>query len=183
MKEILRKLYYLFSFMRFKKVGKNIILSKGGTFIRPEEIVFGNNIFISRNFHISARNLIFGNNIMIGPNLVIECDDHIYNKVGVAMFQTQKERKGSFIKLEDDIWIGAGVTILKNVIIGEGAVIGAGSIVTKDIPPYTICAGIPCKALKPRFNEQELEKHLYIVKSSKKSSEIIDLLRRSKIYV
>ncbi len=181
MKALLRRLYYFSSFIRFKKVGKNIILSKGGKFIRPGEIEFGDNIFISRNFHISARNLTFGNNIMIGSNLIIECDDHLYNKVGMTMFDLQKERIGSFVTIEDDVWMGAGVIILKNVVIGEGSIIAAGSVVTKDTPPYSICAGIPCKAIKSRFTEKELKEHLRLVKSAKDSNEIISLLRKNNL--
>lgn len=173
MKKLLRRIYYLKSHLKFKAAGKNLIFSTGGKFIRPKEISFGNNVFISNNFHISARNLTFGSNIMIGPNLVIECDDHKYNVVGKLMFELQKERTGNFVAIEDDVWLGAAVTILKNVTIGEGAIVGAGSIVTKSVPPYTIAVGNPCKPIKTRFTPSDLENHLSQVNSKKKSEDII----------
>lgn len=160
MKNIFRTLYYLRSYFKFRKKGANLLLSKGGTFIRPEEISFGNNVFIASNFHISARNLVFGSDIMIGPNLVIECDNHIYDKIGLTMFQTRSERKISGVTINNDVWIGANVTILPGVNIGEGSIIGAGSVVTKAIPPYSICVGNPCRKIKDRFTEKELIQHL-----------------------
>ncbi len=90
-KEIFRRIYYLRSFHSFKTYGKNIYLSKHGTFVRPGEISLGNNVFISENFHISARKLKIGNDVMIGPNLIIECDNHSYSKVGKTMFEARNE--------------------------------------------------------------------------------------------
>jgi maltose O-acetyltransferase len=159
LKKIIRKLYYLKSTRKFKKKGENLIFSKNGIFIRPEEITIGSNVFISSNFHISARDLIIGNNIMIGPNLVIECDNHVYNKIGETMFQNRNLRSIKSVKISDDVWIGANVTILPGVTIGEGAIVGAGSVVTKDIPAYSICVGNPCKKIRDRFSHEDLIKH------------------------
>ncbi|HEY5587903.1 MAG TPA: CatB-related O-acetyltransferase [Candidatus Paceibacterota bacterium] len=61
--------------------------------------------------------------------------------------------KGSII-IEDEVWLGYGVTILSGVKIGKGAIIAAGSVVTKDIPPYTVAGGIPAKIIKHRFSEE-----------------------------
>lgn len=162
-KKFLRDLYYIKSVKKFKKRGKNLMFSRGGVFIRPEEISFGDNVFISSNFYISARNLEFKNNIMIGPNLVIECDNHVYNRVGLTMFENRHERIISGVSIDNDVWIGANVTILPGVVIGEGSIIGAGSVVTKSLPKYSICVGIPCKPIKARFTETELTGHLTII--------------------
>jgi len=52
------------------------------------------------------------------------------------------------ILIQDDAWIGAGAIILPNVTIGRGVVVGAGAVVTKDVPPYTVVAGVPAKEIK-----------------------------------
>ena len=169
-KNILRYIYYFKSFSRFKSKGKNLLFSKGGVFIRPEEISFGSNVFIAHNFHVSARNLVFKNNIMIGPNLVIECDNHIYNEIGKTMFENRDIRNISGITIEDDVWIGANVIILSGVTIGEGSIIGAGSVVTKSQPKYSICVGNPCKPIKDRFSSEELKRHLKKLKKQKCNS-------------
>jgi virginiamycin A acetyltransferase len=60
------------------------------------------------------------------------------------------------IHIAHDVWIGARSTIMGGVNIGTGAIIGAGSIVTKDVPPYTIVAGVPAKELRPRFSDASI---------------------------
>lgn len=65
--------------------------------------------------------------------------------------------KGKII-VEDDVWIGMNAMILSGVKIGKGAVIGAGSVVSKDIPPYAIAVGNPCKVVKYRFSENIINK-------------------------
>lgn len=57
-------------------------------------------------------------------------------------------------RIGNDVWIGYGAMILSGVSVGDGAVIGADSVVTRDVPPYTIVAGNPCKVIKYRFNEE-----------------------------
>ena len=64
------------------------------------------------------------------------------------------------IIIEDNVWIGANCVILKGVKIGEGAIIGAGSIVTKDIKPYSINVGNPCKMIKFRLDKEKLVEKL-----------------------
>lgn len=63
------------------------------------------------------------------------------------------------IFIEDDVWIGCGVTILKGVRIGTGSIIAAGSLLLKDVPSYTVYGGIPGRVIKNRFNEEELKVH------------------------
>lgn len=64
--------------------------------------------------------------------------------------------KGGIV-VEDDVWIGFGATILDGVTIHQGAIVGAGAVVAKDVPPYTIVGGIPAKPIKKRFNDDVVE--------------------------
>ena len=79
--------------------------------------------------------------------------------------------KGDIV-VEDDVWIGYGATILSGVRIGQGAVVAAGAVVTKDIPPYAIVAGVPAKVIKYRF-EPELIHQLMRIDYSKLDKELI----------
>ena len=63
------------------------------------------------------------------------------------------------VVIEDDVWCGANVTILKGVTIGRGSVVAAGAIVTKSFPPYSIIGGVPAKLIKMRFSPEEIERH------------------------
>ncbi|MBN2571480.1 MAG: acyltransferase [Ignavibacteriales bacterium] len=156
------------------------MLSKRGYIERPGEITLGNNVFINRNFYISARDLYFGDNIMIGPNLVIECDNHVFNMVGETIFKLKDIRNTKGIKIENDVWIGANVTILPGAIIREGSVIGAGSVVTKEQPPYSVSFGNPCRPFKPRFTREKLKEHLIQMNSNYTYEEVIKYI--SKYY-
>jgi acetyltransferase-like isoleucine patch superfamily enzyme len=169
-------------FLFAKRMGENNRLGPGGRFLRPHEIYMGDNIYIAPGFHISARNLRIGNNVLIGPNLLLECDDHTFRNVGKTIWETYLEERniGSVI-VEDDVWIGGNVTILKNVIIGEGCIIGAGSVVTKSLPPYSVCFGIPCRPVKTRFTPDELGSHLLLVKSRYLIGTVTELWQKNGI--
>ena len=84
---------------KFSHVGNNFVFDLKSIFIRPETITIGNNVFIGPNSHISSRDLTFGNDIMIGPNLLIECDDHKFDVIGVKMKHISEQRNiGKIIK-------------------------------------------------------------------------------------
>lgn len=73
--------------------------------------------------------------------------------------------------IEDDVWCGANVTILKGVTIGRGSVIAAGSVVTKSCPSYSIIGGVPAKILKRRFTTEQIKEHEKILECNKNDSE------------
>ena len=69
------------------------------------------------------------------------------------------------VVIEDDVRIGANVTILKGVTIGRGSVVAAGAVVTKSCPPYSIIGGVPAKVLKMRFSTEEIKIHERLLKT------------------
>lgn len=83
-----------------------------------------------------------------GPNVAFYVSNHNTVNSGIPM-KEQGYHEADII-IEDDVWIGANSVITSGVHIGRGAVIGAGSVVTKSIPPYTIAAGTPAKVIKIR---------------------------------
>ena len=168
-------------FLFSKRMGRNNRLGPEGRFIRPREIYMGDNIYIAPKFHISARKLTIGNNVLIGPNLLLECDDHIFTNVGSTIFSTMDNRNIGYVTIEDDVWLGGNVTVLKNVLIGEGAIVGAGSIITKSLPPYSISVGAPCRPKKGRFLAEDLRRHLDLVNSKYTFETVIELWKKSGI--
>lgn len=85
--------------------------------------------------------------------------------------ESEATSKGN-IYIEDDVWIGFRTTILSGVQIGRGAVIAAGSVVTKDVPPYAIVGGVPAKIIKYRFESKMIEE-LLMVDYSKLTDEMV----------
>lgn len=82
---------------------------------------------------------------------------YLYESSG-GFVKGYREYKKDYLVTEigNDVWVGGNVTILKGIKIGDGAIIGAGSVVTKDVPPYAIVVGNPGKILKYRFNKEDI---------------------------
>ena len=106
-------------------------------------ISIGENSFINTGSIISARHRItIGKNCQIANQVIImDSDFH-----GVE--DRNEEESPSPITIEDDVWIATRATILKGVHIGKGAVVAAGAVVTKDVPPYTMVGGVPAKVIR-----------------------------------
>ena len=88
--------------------------------------------------------LRLGQRVSIGPGCVLVLAAHANNS-RIMQQIPQKERS---IVIEDDVWLGAGVIVLPEITIGEGSIIGAGAVVTKDIPPHSVAVGNPAKIIK-----------------------------------
>lgn len=113
----------------------------------PENIVFGKNVFINRNVNITARAPIsIGNDVLIGNNVIINSGNHNYSNSKRLI--REQGHLISPILIEDNVWIGANSVILRGVTIGNGSVIGAGAVVTKDVPPKCVYGGVPARLIK-----------------------------------
>lgn len=126
-------------------------LSKDAEIITPLQVDYGYNVyigeatFINHNAYFMDGALIsIGSHCYIGPNCGMYTAQHplLYQE------RNQGYEKATKITIEDNVWIGADVTILPGVTIGKGSVIGAKSNVTKSIPPFAIAAGNPCKVIR-----------------------------------
>lgn len=115
------------------------------------QIVLGNNCHIGPQSHITSINRIeIGNNVLTGPRVLITDNAHgdsTKQTMDIAPIYRPLHSKGPVI-IEDNVWIGEGAMIMPNVHIGRGCIIAANSIVTSDIPSYSIAAGVPAKVIK-----------------------------------
>ena len=119
-------------------------------------------------FYCTEAPLIIGKKVIFGPHPTIITGDHRIDVIGkYIMDSTEKLLENDApVVIEDDVWTGANVTILKGVTIGRGSVIAAGAVETKSCPPYSIIGGVPAKALKMRFTPEEIEQHERIIRTS-----------------
>ncbi|GGH56546.1 acetyltransferase-like isoleucine patch superfamily enzyme [Filimonas zeae] len=138
------------------------------------QVTIGKNFYIGRGSQIES-DVIIGDNGLWGNNVALVGKfDHHYQQIGVPVRQAMQIRDKDYnwkglnliTVIEDDVWIGYGSVILSGVKIGEGSIIGAGSLVTKDVEPYCIYGGVPAKKIGERFgNRDDLQKHLTIINS------------------
>lgn len=122
-------------------------------------------MLIGKNCSIKC-DIEFGNYILIGPNVAFTGkDDHTFNIPEKTIWDSPR---GDTLRtiIGNDVWIGYGAIILAGVSIGDGSIIAAGSVVTKDVSPCTIVGGNPARALKRRFEKDiDNEKHCLYLKN------------------
>lgn len=167
----------------FKKKYDAVVMSKLVAFnIKLEKKVkIFSNVRIDPGVIIGAYTYVIGPSIIkagiigkycsIAEGVYIGPDNHPYNFITTHPILYSKNF--NFIKKDilydknipvigNDVWIGRNATILRGVHVGDGAVIGAGAVVTKDIPPYAIVGGVPAKIIKYRFDQNVIDKLLQI---------------------
>jgi acetyltransferase-like isoleucine patch superfamily enzyme len=121
----------------------------------PENVSIGKDCFFNRNVFLGTlgdpdtqSEIVIGDCCLFGLNVLIIAGNHPTNNPAIP-FRRQDSIPSKII-IENDCWIGANVVISKSVIIGQGSVIGANSVVTHDIPQYTVAVGAPAKVIKNR---------------------------------
>ena len=131
------------------KVGKNLVLREGVKFRGAKGLTIGNNVGMNDDVWINASGKVeIGDNVLIGPKTIIHSANHRYKDPTIPI-RLQGHTHGKVI-VENDVWIGAGVIILPGVQLGKGCVIAAGRVVTKNVAPYTVIAGVPARKIGER---------------------------------
>ena len=126
--------------------GKNININKGERY--SSDLIIGNNSGLGRNCYIQSK-VTIGDNVMMAPDVMIYTSNHEFSNTSIPMCEQGMSATKPVI-IHDDVWIGARTIILPGVTINKGSVIGAGTIVTKDVPEYSVFAGNPGKVIKYR---------------------------------
>lgn len=128
--------------------GKNINVEQDANFGNGSGIQIGDNSGIGVRCSIRGP-LIIGDNVMMGPEVIVITSNHNFSRIDIPMnFQGSLPQKQ--VVIGNDVWIGTRAIILPGVKIGNGAIVGAGSIVTKDIPDYAIVGGNPARIIRFR---------------------------------
>lgn len=117
------------------------------------DLVMGQYGFIGKNAWICP-NVNMGNYVMIAPECAILGGDHRYDIPGIPIIYSGRPKTKKTI-IEDDVWIGYRVIINAGVRIGRCSIIAAGSVVTKNVEPYSIVGGVPAKMIAHRFDKNE----------------------------
>lgn len=165
--KLVRDLYLVNVKWRMYSIGKGFHAGRGVQLWAKSKLQIGNNFYIGRYSQIEC-NTIIGNDVIFANHVaLIGKYDHNFHQIGVPIRSASAIRdkdynwKGldSTITIHDDVWIGYGAIVISGVTIGKGAIIAAGSIVTKNVKPYTIVAGNPAKSIGMRFNAEQIVQH------------------------
>lgn len=141
-------------------LGENVTIAKDAILVctgvikkKGVGITIGNRSAVGAQSFLGGQGGIeIGDDVIMGPGVRMFSENHNYDKPDILIREQGENRKG--IKIYNNCWIGAGATILDGVIIGEGSVVAAGSVVTKSIPENSIVAGVPGKVLKKRIEKK-----------------------------
>lgn len=132
-----------------KKIGTGSTISSGVRLLYPRQISLGENVGIARNVTLDGRGgLEIGDDTIIGLESIIVTSTHISKEKDIPI-----RKQGMFcapVRIGSDVWIGARVIVLPGVNIGNGAIVGANSVVTKDVPQYSIVGGVPASSIRER---------------------------------
>ena len=131
-------------------VGEKVWIAKRFCFDNGKNIHIGNNF--TGNFNLTIldiKEVHIGDNVMIGPNTTITTVGHPLSTKG----RRNHLAKGEEIRIGNDVWLGANVTVLPGVSIGDNVVVGAGAVVTKDIPDNSLALGVPARVVRELKND------------------------------
>lgn len=158
----LRRIFGWFQRPLFRQCGANVVVGHKCN-LSYSNIEIGDDVYIGPGATINATHSIvrIGNKVMFGPNVTIMAGDHRTDVIGAYMYDVREKLPANDldVTIEDDVWIGSNAVILKGVRIGRGSVVGAGSVVVKDVPPYSVYVGHPGAKLRARWDAETVLEH------------------------
>lgn len=145
-----KKVRYFFASRFLSNCGKNVNFEHGARF--DSDISIGDNSGVGIHCLVAGAAVI-GNNVMMGPECIFYSRNHAHGRIDIPMNE-QGFEEARPITVGDDVWFGARVIVLPGVRIGSHCIVGAGAVVTKDVPDYAIVGGNPARVLRMRTEQK-----------------------------
>lgn len=148
---------------KYLSFGKDLHVGKNTRLWAPSSLRIGNGVYIGKQVHIEANCEIGDYCLLANRVAIVGRHDHDFTAVGFPVRYAPHVTSRQFISpyadekavIGSDVWLGYGAIVLTGVIIGRGTIVAAGSVVTKDLPPYSIAAGVPARVVGQRFRDAE----------------------------
>ena len=168
LKQKIRSLFNKYRLRDCTSYGNGVTVGRGS--VLKGNIVIGNSVSIGHGavFMSTGAKISIHDFVVMGPNVTIYTGDHAIDIIGkhiIEISDSDKKNTNNPLNYDKDVviesgcWIGTRAIILKGVTVGRGSVIGAGAIVTRDVPPYSVYSGVPSARIKPRFTEEQIVEH------------------------
>lgn len=162
----------------FAACGRGTRIGRGGDFYPFSHIRIGDRVSIGPDARLwsSVAYIRIEDFVVIGPHITVITGNHRIDAVGKYITElTEKDKRpedDSDVTIGTGAWIGANVIILKGVHVGRESVVAAGSVVTHDVPPYTIVGGVPARYIRDRFTPDEWKRHVTILQDRAKDGSV-----------
>ena len=138
----------------FKSIGHNVNIERRANFGSGRNIEIGDNSGIGLRCVIPS-NTIIGKDVLMGPNCYIISQNHNFSRTDIPMRRQGSQHPSSIQTIiEDDVWIGMNVLMTPGRHIQKGTIVGAGTLLCKDFPPYSIVGGNPSKLIRSRLTDR-----------------------------
>jgi acetyltransferase-like isoleucine patch superfamily enzyme len=146
----------------YLRCGTNIHVGSGTRLWAPKRLTIGSHVYIGKQVHIEANCEIGDYCLLANRVAIVGRHDHDFSAIGYPMryapWIASKRMPSPYLAdkavIESDVWLGYGAIVLTGTTVGRGSVVAAGSVVTQDIPPYSIAAGVPAKVVGKRFADE-----------------------------
>tara|TARA_Y100000588_G_scaffold373868_2_gene448235 strand:- start:5023 stop:5508 length:486 start_codon:yes stop_codon:yes gene_type:complete len=153
---------------KLKAIGQNVRFEDDVRLLHPERISIGDDVMfmygvylspagseitIGSNTHFAPYGVLYGpltigDNVAVAAHVVFASIGHGYDRTDIPMVEQPAQKKE--IVIEDDVWIGANAVVIGGVTVGTGSIVGAGAVVTKDVPPFSVVGGTPAEVIRNR---------------------------------
>jgi acetyltransferase-like isoleucine patch superfamily enzyme len=139
------------------ELGRNVHFGRNATLLPPGRAVFGDNVGVGADFHLEV-DLVTGSDVLISSRVAMVGKDHVLDDPETPVYWSGRRDSGAVV-IEGDNLIGFGSIIVAPSRIGRGTIVGAGSVVVGDLPPNSICVGVPARPIKDRFQTSDAAVH------------------------
>lgn len=129
--------------------GEFVSVAKGADMRSPHLAELGHHVSIGKNFTCEV-DMRVGDYVLISSNVSFIGRDHPFDDPSTTVYDATRV-DDSVVEVGSDVLIGFGTVVVGSLTIGDGCIVGAGSVVVRDLPPFTVCAGVPAKPIKPRY--------------------------------
>jgi acetyltransferase-like isoleucine patch superfamily enzyme len=145
-------------------VGEQFVFGSNTVVWAPRSLTVGRNVSLGSNVRIEVDGSIGDHVLIANSAAIVGREDHDYSQVGVSIRESRwvgryPEDLSHRTRIGSDVWIGFGVVVLSGVTIGDSSIVGAGSVVTKDVPANSIAVGNPARVIGKRFDQRSFELH------------------------